>query len=88
MSRKEVESYLKARGIMFRQMCCLGQNRGVYDDLVKIGEEKPQWVCSGQIIYVGFQFTAKKQHAASSDKTDELDILKTVDIYRLQEGCL
>jgi hypothetical protein len=64
MSRKELESYLKARGIKFRQMCCLGQNRGVYDDLVKIGEEKPQWVCSRQVVYVGFQFTANKQHAA------------------------
>ena len=28
----------------------------------------------GQIVYVGFQFTANKQHAASDDKTDELDI--------------
>jgi hypothetical protein len=53
MTRKQVEDYLAAKGVSFRQMCCVSAkefSRGVYDnaydDLVKIGQEDVPFVCS------------------------------------------
>jgi hypothetical protein len=41
MTRKDVEEYLSTRNAPFRHMCCVDRkefSRGVYDDLVKIGQ--------------------------------------------------
>jgi len=53
MTRKQVEDYLSARNLSFRQMCCVSVkefSRGVYDnaydDLVKIAQEEVPWFCS------------------------------------------
>jgi hypothetical protein len=42
MTRKEVEDYFHANGIIFRQMCCVDpqSHNWVWDDLTKIAQEE------------------------------------------------
>jgi hypothetical protein len=90
MTRKEVEDYLRARHINFRQMCCVDVktfSKGVYDDLAQIGQEDAPWFCSEKNIYIAFQFTGQARNAAGWG-ADDSDKLKTVSIYRWLEGCL
>jgi hypothetical protein len=87
MKRKEVEDYLHARNIPFRQMCCVDGkklSKGVYDDLTKIGAENAPWYCSENIVYIAFQFSgpARKWTAEPSD------VLESISVYRSLEGCL
>lgn len=45
MTRKDVEDYLRERNVAFRHMCCVDfkSSKSVWDDLVKIGQEKPPY---------------------------------------------
>ncbi len=85
MTRKEVEDYLRSRGIEFRQMCCIDE-RSAFADLVRIGKEGAPWYCSEQNVYVAFQFAAVEPH--ETWKAYDSDTLKRVTIFRWLEGCL
>jgi hypothetical protein len=58
LSRNEVEALLRGRGEGFLQLCCIGEERFAYADLVKIGEEAAPWICSKQDVYVALEFRA------------------------------
>jgi len=85
MNRKDVENYLRAKGVGFRQMCCIEQ-WGAFADLVKIGQEKAPWFCSENYVYVAFEFTSAglkpDLHPADADT------FKMARIFRQLGGCL
>jgi hypothetical protein len=89
MTRKEVEDYLGARNVSFRQMCCVDRkefSKDVYDDLTKIGEEDAPWVCNEKNIYIAFQFRGTQTHERES-RAEASDRLSSVSLYRSLEGC-
>ena len=91
MTRGEVEGYLHARNVNFRQMCCVDLKdfrKGVWDDLTKIGAEDAPWFCSENNVYVAFQFTGKRQMERPQWNADASDTLKAVTLYHWLEGCL
>ena len=89
ITRKEVEDYLRARNVSFRQMCCVDRkefSKNIYDDLAKIAQEDPPWVCNEKNIYIAFQFRGthtdeKGWRAEASDR------LSALSLYRSLEGC-
>lgn len=96
-SRKDVEDYLRARNTSFEHMCCVDverlSDRASWDDLVKIGQEKPPWFCSENYVYIAFQFIDHNPPTGIGQTTgdwtaDDLDTLKSVSIYRQLGGCL
>lgn len=67
VTRKEVEKYLHAESIPFRQMCCVEivvPSKDVYDDLTKIGQEEKPWFCSENNVYIAFQFVGVEPRRA------------------------
>jgi len=91
-TRKEVEDYLRARNASIEHMCCVDvdrlSDRASWDDLVKIGQEKPPWFCSENYVYIAFQFIDHNPPTGLSQTADDLDTLKSVTIYRQLGGCL
>jgi len=83
VTRKEVESYLRARNTPFVQ--------GPDGDLsVQVGEESLPWFvwwCGGQRIDVEFQFIAPARSGGTTE-TNDMDELKTVFLAERTEGCL
>jgi len=83
--RKDVENYLRAKGVPVIQM---GGRSGRSDltrsDLTKIGREDAPWYCSEYNVYVMFKFDATDPTGILSDS----DHLKEVTIFRWLEGCL
>ncbi|MGB6383787.1 MAG: hypothetical protein WBD25_20100 [Terriglobales bacterium] len=88
MSRKEVEDLLHVRNQTFRQMCCVDIKKpiGAWDDLVKIAQEDPPWVCSEKNIYIAFQFTGTRA-PATPPSAEPSDKLTAVSVYPRLEGC-
>jgi len=93
MTRKQVEEYLSAKKLPFRQLCCVSVkefSRGVYDDayddLVKIGQEDAPWVCSENNVYIAFQFLGRQKDSLRG--AEPSDRLKDVIIYHKLDGCL
>jgi hypothetical protein len=94
MTREQVEQRFQTDGERFRQMCCVANFRGQYvslvdagwDDLIKISEESAPWFCSGNNVYIAFEFNPKSQVELS--KTNASDILKRVSVFHQLEGCL
>jgi hypothetical protein len=91
MTRKQVEDYLEARNVKFRQMCCVDASHrfstNVYDDLVRIGQEDAPWFCSEKNVYVAFEFTGPERNS-SGRVADSTDMLRTISTYQWLEGCL
>ena len=91
-TRGEVEGYLGARNTPFERMCCVDaerlSDRASWDDLVKIGQEKPPWFCSENYVYIAFQFIDHNPPSGISQTADDLDTVKSVSIYRQLGGCL
>src|SRR5947207_1374269 len=88
MKRKEVEDYLHAKNIPFRQMCCVEKfSKGVYDDLTKIGAENAPWYCSEKIVYIAFQFSGPARSAVEWS-AEPADVLESISVYRSLEGCM
>jgi hypothetical protein len=85
MSRKDVESYIRARKIQFTQMCCIPEG-STPADLVEIGREDPPWFCAENFVSITFDFGATKKH--ESWNALESDVLKNVTIYRGLAACL
>jgi hypothetical protein len=93
MSRKQVEEYLSANKLSFRQLCCVSVkefSRGVhdnaYDDLVKIGQEDVPWFCSENNVYIALQFLGSQKDSLPG--AEPSDRLKDVTIYHKLEDCL
>ena len=85
MTRKGVEAYLRAKGVVFQQLCCVDE-RTALADLVKIGKEKHPWYCEEHNVYVAFQFAAVETH--ESWQAYDSDTLKRITIFHKFEGCL
>jgi hypothetical protein len=88
MTPNEVEGLLRARNKVFRQMCCvdLKKSMDVWDDLVKIAQEDPPWVCSEKNVYIAFQFAGTRPHA-TPPSAEPSDRLTAVTVYPWLEGC-
>jgi hypothetical protein len=85
LKRKEVESYLQAKDVGFRQMCCI-EERGAFADLVEIGQEDAPWYCSENYVYIAFEFSTTELSPVLNPS--DVDILKRVSIFRQLGGCL
>jgi hypothetical protein len=86
MDRKHLEDYLSARGVVFRQMCCILE-KSAFADLVKIGEEEERpWYCSEHYVYIAFQFVAAEKQ--NDFHPHNSDVLKTATIFHQLGGCL
>jgi hypothetical protein len=95
MTRKEVESYLRARNADFTQTCCVDSKeagrRHSWDDLVRLGQEEHPWYCGRHNVYVAFQFADYTQDQRPDDnrmQDDDLDTLRAVALYDTLEQCL
>jgi len=86
MTRKDVESYFRSKGVAFQRSCCIDE-RTAYTDLVQIGKEKHSWYCSEHAVYVAFQFVDESNVDPRPSRQD-LDKLKSISIYHRAEGCL
>ncbi len=86
LARRQIEAQLMARRIPFQQICCLHAHGSVLTDLVKIGQEKGPWYCSGILINIAFDFHAMEAHGPL--KPDDTDVLDQVSIFREPDGCL
>lgn len=89
MTRKEVEDGLRAKNEVFRQMCCVNikKTMDVWDDLVKIAQENPPWICSEKNVYIAFQFAGTRP-SASLPSAEPGDKLTAVTLYPWLERCL
>lgn len=83
-TRGKVEGYLGARNTPFNRKCCVDaerlSDRASWDDLVKIGEEKPPWYCSENWVYIAFQFIDHNPPSGISQTADDLDTLKSFTV--------
>ncbi len=79
MKRKTVEDYLRFNKTEFLRLSL--------DDLTKIGEEEPTWVCGRTGVYVKFQFTGVGQREPRFDANDE-DTLDEIKIFHWGNTCL
>ena len=79
MKRKEVEGYLRTNKIEFFQLSL--------DDLTKIGEDPPTWICASREVYVKFQFTRVKQPGPRLE-TDDEDSLDEIKLFHWADKCI
>ena len=85
MTRKNVEDYLRGKGVEFGKLCCVDKE-SVFSDLVKIGKEKHPWYCEEHNVYIAFQFAAVEPHKGWEAYGS--DTLKSITVYHKLEGCL
>lgn len=92
MTRKQVESYLRAQNRTFSQMCCIDikapTKKHSLDDEVKIGEEDHPWFCSEHNVYLGFEFIDNAKPRERFWDADDTDMLESITILHRLEGCL
>lgn len=92
ITRKEVESYLHKQKDAFDQTCCVdpkeSATRSSWDDIVKIGEEKPPSFCGANNVYIAFQFIDHERRHGYEIRDSDLDTLKAVSIYHQSGPCL
>ena len=79
MKRETVEDYLRFNKTEFLRLSL--------DDLTKIGEDEPTWVCGRTGVYVKFQFTGIGQREPRFDANDE-DTLDEIKIFHWGNTCL
>lgn len=92
MTRNEVESYLREQKDAFDQTCCVdpkeSATRSSWDDIVKIGEEKPSSFCGANNVYIAFQFIDHERRQGYEIRDSDLDTLKAISIYYQSGPCL
>jgi len=91
LRRSEVESYLHARNLTIRQMCCVDSKEfraGVWDDLVKIGSENAPWFCSENNVYIAFHFAGQRSQGHTQWDAEGTDELAALSVYHWLEKCL
>jgi hypothetical protein len=86
LTRREVEAQLRAGRIPFHQLCCVHAHGSVLTDLVKIGEDKGPWYCSGIWVNVAFDFHPTEAHDPLG--AADTDVLDQVSMFRETDGCL
>ncbi len=87
LTRKDVESYLRANNKVFSQMCCMERSdKNAYDDLTPIGKEGHPWFCSAHNVYIGFEFVSAGTHRFP--EAHDSDTLTNVRVFHWLEGCL
>ena len=87
MTRKNVEDYLRSKGVsFFQESGTVSTDDSALSDLAKIGEEKHPWYCSEHNVYLAFHFTA--DHPQGLFPHSDTDTLKTITVYHQLEGCL
>jgi hypothetical protein len=87
MPRKDVDSYLRANHVSFSQRCCF-EARGVFADVVKVGEDDAPWYCSETDVYVALEFAGTEPAHSLSAPANEMDVLNRIAIERIGSGCL
>jgi hypothetical protein len=89
MSREAVETYLREKNVEFRQMCCVDTklSKGIYDDLVRVGQERAPWFCSENNVYIAFQFAGSRPAHKGWDARPS-DTLAAITVFHWLEGCL
>lgn len=85
MTRKNVEDYLRAKGVEFGQSCCIDKG-SVFSDLVKIGKEKRPWYCEEHNVYIAFQFVSVEPQKGFD--AHDSGALKGITIFHKLDGCL
>lgn len=85
MTRKNVEDYLRAKGVEFGKLCCVDK-ASVFSDLVKIGKEKHPWYCEEHNVYITFQFVSVEPQKGL--EAHDSDTLKEITIFHKLDGCL
>ncbi|HTQ61428.1 MAG TPA: hypothetical protein VMI32_14470 [Candidatus Solibacter sp.] len=85
MSRKNVEDYLRGKGVAFGQLCCIDE-KSAFADLVYIGKEKHPWYCEKHNVFIAFQFAAVEPHKGW--EAYDSDVLKSITVFHKFEGCL
>jgi hypothetical protein len=85
MTRKNVEDYLRAKGVAFGQLCCIDE-KSAFADLVYIGKEKHPWYCEKHNVFIAFQFAAVELHKGW--EAYDSDTLKSITVFHKFEGCL
>jgi hypothetical protein len=85
MTRKNVEDYLRGKGVAFGQLCCIDE-KSAFADLVYIGKEKHPWYCEKHSVFIAFQFAAVEPHKGW--EAYDSDTLKSITVFHKFEGCL
>jgi len=85
MTRKNVEDYLRGKGVAFGQLCCIDEI-SAFADLVYIGKEKHPWYCEKHNVFIAFQFAAVEPHKGW--EAYDSDTLKSITVFHKLEGCL
>jgi hypothetical protein len=86
-TRKNVEDYLRAKGIsFFQEGGPVSTDDVAFADLAKIGKEKHPLYCSEHAVYLAFHFAAVEPRVVP--RTPETDTLKSITIYHQLEDCL
>jgi hypothetical protein len=85
MTRKNVEDYLRGKGVEFGKLCCVDK-ASVFSDLVKIGKEKHPWYCEEHNLYIAFQFVSVEPQKGL--EAHDSDTLKEITIFHKLDGCL
>lgn len=84
--RTDVEDYLRANKIPFRYLCCVGEERTAFADLVQIGRNHDGWpFCSGWTVNIAFVFSGTGTGLRHPDPTD---VLETIELVEQPDGCL
>jgi hypothetical protein len=89
-TRKDVESYLKARGTAFGLRWPGADIHGnAFAILVKVADEDVPWYCSAWPDYVAFEFAPTEQVQTGSLRSSaDSDVLTQVLLTSNGEGCL
>ncbi|HEY4951010.1 MAG TPA: hypothetical protein VIH88_11795 [Candidatus Acidoferrales bacterium] len=85
MTRKYVEDYLRSKGAIVQQLCCV-EEKSALADLLKVGTQKHPWYCEEHNVYIAFQFVAIEPHKPW--EAYDSDTLKSIAIFHRPEGCL
>ncbi len=88
MTRKNVEDYLKTKGVKYERMCCIDE-KTAWVDIVSIGSLKRNILgdCSAHKVYIAFQF-ADEPHEVCESPIRDSDKLKSITVHHSLDGCL
>lgn len=87
MPRKDVDRYLRENHVSFSRRCCF-EERGVFADVVKVGEDAAPSYCSETDVYIALEFAGTQPTHSLSAPANDLDALHRIAIERVGSGCL
>jgi hypothetical protein len=87
MTRKDVEGYLKSKGITFYRTWFA--ERDAYADEILIGAEKPPFYCGSYNIYLAFEYiSAEPPQPNGLHSCTDADVLKEIKVIDRLESCV